>query len=375
MTVLHQLARVLILLPLLVVAQGEDEGGGFGELNDDQGGAKKDEAAAAAEAGKDGAKKAKKGKEDPWTTLPSPIPAVGGSPEADKAIADRATMVASLRSFCAGRGLAIAETQGRAVRLLLIGGVNADAKQLVEHADLALKGLETWTGEPKAFMREPMPADEVYTLAIFPDAGARDAFIDTAFAGGDTGLARKCGSLSFARGNFTDVRILPIARWWAVFSTSCAAIDAFHAERGQKKSPPWLREGLGCELQRLVCDQQVRMYSISYQENANVTLDGDWPKDIAKLLASKSQLVIPAGNVMLADTVGLPTEHYKQMWSLATCLKGMARNQRGPDNKLLRVFCATAQGKASYDAVKGAFELEDPGLTKVWHGWAAQGRK
>ncbi len=378
MSLLRQFARALMLLPVLALAPGaEDEAGGNSELNDPKKPAveKKDAAAkddAAVDKPKDG-KKAKKGKEDPWTTLPSPISAVGGSPEADKAIADRVTSLASLRSFCAGRGLAIAEHPGRAVRLLLIGGVQADAKQIVEHADLALKGLETWTGEPKIFMRDPMPADEIYTLAIFPDAGSRDAYIDTAFAGGDAGLAKKCGSLSFPRGNFTDPRILPIARWWAVFSATRASIDAFYSERG-KKPQVWLREGLACELQRLVCDKQVRMYSISYQENNNVTLDGDWHKDVAKLLQGKNQMLLTASNVMLADTIGLPTEHYKQMWSLATFLKGVGKNQRGPENKLLRVFCDTAKGTPARDAVKAAYEKEDPGLTNVWHAWAGQAK-
>ncbi|HYE06456.1 MAG TPA: hypothetical protein VEL07_13155 [Planctomycetota bacterium] len=372
MSPLSRLVRVLVLLPLLVLSTGaEDEAAGSSERNDPPRPAA-DATDAAAEKAKDG-KKAKKGKEDPWTTLPSPISAVGGSPEADKALGERVTTLASLRAYCAGRGLAIAEHPGRAVRLLLIGGVQADAKQIVEHADLALKGLETWTGEPKMFMREDMPADEIYTLAIFPDAGARDGFIDTAFAGGDIGLAKKCGSLSFARGNFTDTRILPIVRWWAVFSATRASIDAFYAERGRKPQV-WLREGLACELQRLVCDKQVRMYSISYQENVNVTLDGDWPKDVAKLLQGRSQMMLTASNVMLADTIGLPTEHYKQMWSLATFLKGVGKNQRGPENKLLRVFCDTAKGTPARDAVKAAYEQEDPGLTKAWHGWAAQAR-
>ena len=367
----HLLPLLVLLLAACAGGLVGEEGGGFGELGKDGDAGKKAKSAPAAKDKPEGTDKTEARKTGKAETA-SPVPPVGGSPEADKAVADRGGGLGRLRDYCKERNLAIAETTGKCVRLLLIGGVNADAKMLVEHADLALTGLETWTGQSGVFARDAMPAEEIYTLAIFPDAGTRDAYIDRGNSA-DAALAKKCGAVSFLRGNFTDPRILPIAKWWAVFATARSAIDAFYMERGQKPQV-WLREGLACELQRLICEKQVRMYSIAYQENSTVKLDGDWAKDVAKMIETKNQLLVPASSVMLMDVVGIPGEHYKQMWSLSTWLRGMAKSQKGGDNKLLKLFAETARGTPARDAVKAVYALEDPPLTQGWLAWAAQAK-
>ena len=77
---------------------------------------------------------------------------------------------------------------------------------------------------------------------------------------------------------------------------------------------------------------------------------------------------------MLMDVIGIPAEHYRQMWSLATFVRGLAKSQPGGDNKLLNLFAETARGTPARDAVKAVYALEDPPLTKAWLGWAAQAK-
>jgi hypothetical protein len=305
-----------------------------------------------------------------------PIPAPGLTPSGVNWMKSRGGVARSVRSFCQSKNIAFTEHGVGAVRVILAGAVTVKdpIKEIVEPGQMALEGLELWTGSQGQFPKAAATADETYHLCIFANDADMAAFIDAINPGQDNSMSKATLNTTYPRGLVGAAsKSLPILRWWSVYGTSCLALDAFFCERGATRAPPWLREGLGADLQRRVCENQVRIYTISYELSTS-KMDGDWAKDIAAMIAQKSKDMRPAGDVMLMDTIKLPGEYYKQMWSLASYVNNSAKAQKGPNNKLMQLFVEIINGQSSMRAVKNVYGKEDPALTKAWRAWAAQAK-
>jgi hypothetical protein len=296
-------------------------------------------------------------------------PAQSDSP--DNIVKNRTWAVSAVRKYCKNHDLAITEYGDGPVRLLLIGKVTIPdpMNEVIVPAELALDGLETWTGQQEQFRKHAMPQEECYNLCIFAEDDDFIGFINSITRAGQSGLSKYTLNTTFPRcAVCASSRSLPLLRWWSVYASSSLAINSYFLERGVTKPPTWLREGLCAELQRRVCGNKVRCYTISYEESHS-DMNGDWSKDVAEMVAQKSTMMRSAGDVMLMDTIKLPGEYYKQMWSLASYVTAQAHNQSGGDNKLMKLFSSLAAGTPSARAIKAVFGKEDPSLTNAWRGW------
>jgi hypothetical protein len=299
-----------------------------------------------------------------------PIPTPGGG-----WLKSRGSTISALRSFCTQRGLAIAEYGDGAVRVALVGGfpIKDPQKEIIEPALLCLEGLELWTGNQQQFLKKPMPDDEVYHLCFVADDGDISAFIDYLRPGMDNTLSKALHSVCALRCSIVSKNALPLLRWQAAYAASTLAMDAFFLERGARP-PPWLREGMAAELQRRVCQNEVRVYTIDYELSDVNNMTGDWSKAIAAMIGQRDKMLRPASEVMLMDVIKLPGKYYQQMWSLAAYVVNQSAAKKGPQNKLMWLFCDIINGKSSAQAVKTVYGKDGTDLTKAWQKWALQAK-
>src|SRR5205823_5816837 len=156
--------------------------------------------------------------------------------------------------------------------------------------------------------------------------------------GNDNTLEKGLHAVCALRCAITSTRSLPILKWESVYGASCMAIDGFFFERGSRP-PPWLREGLAADLQRRICANQVRVYTISYELSDQKDFSDDWAKAMARMIGQNDKMLRPASDVMLMEVIKLPGQYYQQMWSLTSYLNNQAAAQKGPQNKLMRLLC------------------------------------
>lgn len=312
-------------------------------------------------------------------------PAEAAKPAAEAAKPERKTVVNTnvlnaVGNWAKAKGVPIAQHGDGPVRMWIVGdGTAPDPKPVLALAAQTLEGLEIWTGRQQIFTRPQLPVEECYHLVLFAKDGDFEAWIDD---------LRKAGALPKPEGpdlikitkGFPGPRTMikclepvkPLINHYAVYSTAVMAIDAYYNSfPGDHRTPSWIREGLSADLQRLLCDNEVRCYTIAY-ENSKIDLRQDWAKTMADMLKKGDPKLIPAGGVVSLETISIPAEHYIQMWSFCTLIRTWAANKKGADNKLARLLEATAAGAESRTAIKQVFNKDEPGLTRAWHAFAQQ---
>lgn len=283
----------------------------------------------------------------------------------------------AIEAYATGKGLKITKYGAGPVRIWLVGGgAVKDADSLIATGEQVIQGLEVWTGKQGLFT--PTDDDGHYHIVLFGSDGDYNGWLDQMRKSGAIGqpegedLAKKLGGLPIPRGQVKVFqKVEPLMRHYVVYSVTTAAVDVFFRERGgDSRKHSWLREGLAAEMQRLLCDGQVRCYTITY-EDASIDLQQDWAKAMAQLIAKRDQTVRPTREVMAFTLIGMPAANYIQMWSLCTYMRLLGKNQKGPDNLFAKLLVSAASGTASDTAVKAVYGKEDPKLSRSWLDWAA----
>lgn len=310
-------------------------------------------------------------KEEPATPDPAAAEPAARGPVTHKPWSDE------LRAFCAERKLAIKEHGDLQVKLLLIGGAQAKAPDILRLAKQTLDGYELWSGQQEIFSRKVPVESETYHLVVFKNDADYIALIDhfrgkklMAAPEGTEDLAKKVAGFPQPRMMFSKQPIAEILpENWAIYSTSCLALDAFYSSRsGKRRGPAWIREGMAAEMQRLQCKGSIKCTTIAYEDNKEAAVD-NWPREVANMLSRHDPKLITASSAMRQQLDALAGAHYRQMWSLLAFVRQNCGTKKGPENKFLRLLVATAGGTDSVEAVKAILGVSDPGLTEKWHAW------
>lgn len=282
-----------------------------------------------------------------------------------------------LRAFCNERKIDIKEHGDLQVKLLLVGGAQAKADTILRLAKQTLDGYELWSGQQELFSRKVPVESETYHLVVFKNDGDYTALIDHFRAKnlmkppeGTEDLAKKLAGFPQPRMMFSKQ---PIAEFlpenWAIYSTSCLALDAFYSSRsGKRRGPAWIREGMAAEMQRLQCKGSIKCTTIAYEDNKEAAVD-NWPREVANMLSRHDPKLIKASSAMIMPLDALAGAHYRQMWSLLAFIRQNCGTKKGPENKFFRLLEATANGTDSPTAVKEILGVSDPKLTDTWHAW------
>ena len=282
-----------------------------------------------------------------------------------------------LRAFCGERKIAIAEQGDLQVKLLLVGGAQAKADVILRLAKQTLDGYELWSGQQELFSRKVPVAEETYHLVVFKNDADYSALIDHFRAKNLMKPPEPSGDLAKKLAGFPQPRMMfskqPIAELlpenWAIYSTSCLALDAFYSSRsGKRRGPAWIREGMAAEMQRLQCKGSIKCTTIAYEENKEAAVD-NWPRDVANMLSRRDAKLITANAAMNLPLDGLAGAHYRQMWSLLAFVRQNCGTKKGPENRFFRLLQATATGTDGATAVKEVLGMSDPKLTESWHAW------
>jgi hypothetical protein len=318
-------------------------------------------------------------KEEPEKKAEVPAPAaVAHGPVLHKPWSDE------LRAFCASHKLEIKEQGDLQVKLLVIGGGQMEkGTEMLRLAKQTLDGYELWSGQQETFTRKIPIESETYHLVVFKNDADYVKLIDyyrekklMPMPSGNVDLAKKLAGYPRPRMMFTkQSSVETVAENWAIYSTSCLAIDAFYAshnpqdpQKPQKRGPAWIREGMAAEMQRLQCKGSIRCTTIAYEENKEAGVD-NWPNEVANMIKRNDPKQITATAAMRLSLDALPGSHYRQMWSLLSFVRQNCGTKKGPDNKFLRLLIATADGTSSENAVKTILGASDPSLTQRWHEW------
>jgi len=282
----------------------------------------------------------------------------------------------AIAAYANAKGLKVTKYGAGAVRMWLVGdGAIPEVESLIATGELVVQGLEQWTGKQNLFT--PSDDDAHYHVVLFARDGDYTGWIDHMRSSGGMkapegeDLPKKLGGVPIARGQVKVLgKVATLMRHYVTYAVCTAAVDVFYSERGgDSRKHSWLREGLAAEMQRLLCDGQVRCYTITY-EDASINLQQDWAKAMAELISKKDQLVRPANEIMMFTLIQMPAAYYIQMWSLCTYVRLLGKNKKGPDNQFAKLLTATASGSASDNAVKAAFGSEDPKFSRAWREWA-----
>jgi hypothetical protein len=283
-----------------------------------------------------------------------------------------------LHAFCAARKLEIKEQGDLQIKLLLVGGAQAPkAAEMLRLAKQTLDGYELWSGQQEIFARKHPVAEETYHLVLFRNDADYVALIDDFRAkklmpppDGAEDLAKKVSGFPRPRMMFSkqaQVDIVP--ENWAIYSTSCLALDAFYfAHTGDKRGPAWIREGMAAEMQRLQCKGAIKCTTIAYEESKEAAVE-NWPREVASMIARHDPKLLTATEAMRQVLGSLAGAHYRQMWSLLAFVRQNCGTRKGPENKFLRLLQATAGGTDSESAVKSILGASDPALTESWRAW------
>lgn len=291
----------------------------------------------------------------------------------------------ALRVFAQRTGLKILEYGKGPVRIWWVchGEPMPDGDRRAQLGEKALQMLEDWFGKPGCFLRKPHPEGENYHVVLFEQAadavawihGAREAGLIPRLAQGEVDLQVATRNLNLPRVNSQNAEgFEPIYDHMIAYSVGALALDAWYrAETPEAHHPPrWLREGVTSELQRRICDRQVRVYTIEYELNST-PLDEDWHRVMVKMIQKRSPMLMSAEEVMAQELVSLKGEQYVQLWSFfALLLDGAAEKPK--QNRLLEVLRDTGHGLESKAAVKKAYGMADPRLTQLWRTWAQNRR-
>ncbi|HEX3132798.1 MAG TPA: hypothetical protein VHX44_04355 [Planctomycetota bacterium] len=282
-----------------------------------------------------------------------------------------------LRAFCAEHKIEIKEHGDLQVKLLLIGGAQAKAVDILRLAKQTLDGYELWSGQQELFSRKVPIESETYHLVVFKSDADYAALIDDFRAknlmkapDGTEDLAKKLAGFPQPRMMFSKQQIAEIVpENWAIYSTSCLALDAFYNSRSDKKrGPAWIREGMAAEMQRLQCKGSIKCTTIAYEDNKEAAVD-NWPREVANMLSRHDPKLITANSAMNLPIDSLAGAHYRQMWSLLAFVRQNCGTKKGPENKFFRLLEATATGTDSATAVKTILGISDPKLTEAWQAW------
>jgi hypothetical protein len=285
----------------------------------------------------------------------------------------------ALRAFCAARKLELKEHGDLQVKLLLVGGAQAKAEAILRMAKQTLDGYEAWTGQQEIFSKKVPVEDETYHLVVFRNDADYTALIDDLRAKqlleaptGAEDLAKKLAGFPRPRMMFSKQQIAELLpENWAIYSTSCLALDAFyvsHSDKPNKRGPAWIREGMAAEMQRLQCKGVIKCTTIAYEDNKEAAVD-NWPREVAGMIARRDPKLCTATDAMRFQLGGLAGAHYRQMWSLLSFVRMSCGAKKGPENKFLRLLQATATGTDSETAVKNILNAGDPTLTEQWRAW------
>lgn len=283
----------------------------------------------------------------------------------------------AIAAYANAKGLKLTKYGAGAVRLWLVGdGAIAEAESLISTSEQVLQGLEQWTGKQSLFT--PSDDDGHFHIVLFASEGDYTGWIDQMRSSGAMSapegedLVKKLGGVPIPRGQVKVLgKVATLMRHYVTYAVCTAAVDVFFNERGgDSRTHSWLREGLAAEMQRLLCDGQVRCYTITY-EDASINLQQDWAKAMIDLMTKRDQAVRPASEIMMFSLIRMPAANYIQMWSLCTYVRLLGKNKKGPDNLFAKLLVAAASGIASDSAVKAAFGSEDPKLSRAWREWAS----
>ena len=285
-----------------------------------------------------------------------------------------------LRAFCQHAKLAWNVEGTGAFRIVWAGNAKAPAPNMAETGVKALALLEQWTGKTAAFVPEPLTEDRVCWMVVFPDRGVVNALVD-GLRMKDADLIKKIGSFSMpGRVGITNLEGLrkEVALHRSAYYAAVLAIDGWYAGNPEQADKPLkpctlLREGIAAEVQRATCSD-IRVTTVSY-EIGDQRSEGTWAKRIKLLLAGKvpSYRAVPVRDAIDCSLDAMPISTYQEIWSVFCYLRDITpRAKKGEDNKLMKLFRATARESSASNAVHQVYGSGEPKLTQAWAAWAQQ---
>lgn len=298
---------------------------------------------------------------------PKPAPAAAPAPAAPPTIDQ-------VRAFCASANLAVAVEGAGPFRILWVGGAKAAVPGMVDAGTKALALLEQWTGKTGEFSPDPVAEGQVCWLVALPSRDAQNRLIDgMRLSGGD--LIHKVASFSLPG------RVLiagpeavrkEIALHQSAYTAAVLAIDGWYAAN-KGKPATLLREGVAAEVQRQIC-ADIRATTVSYEIGDRAS-EGTWPKRIKQLIAGKipNYRAVPVRDAIDAGLEAMPISTYQEIWSVFCYLRDSTpKAKKGEDNKLMKLFRATATGASASTAVQQVYGAAEPKITQAWAAWAQQ---
>ncbi len=289
----------------------------------------------------------------------------------------------------ASAGLTSRVLRGRNVVIELVGGATMTAPEKgLELADLAMRGLDQWTGDQGLFSGA-VEDDERHWLVYMPDEGVFDRFLDHLYANGvgrprGEDLARSLKTVNFLRFRVTTAtkadRTNPHQ---FIYSAVCSAIDTYYVEyspeelrkEGAAQAPAWIREGINAEMQRLLTpDKAIRCTTISYEMSDPQGVTVNWAADVRQYIQGangkyKGKL-LPANQVMILTLTKLDPIQYRQLWSWCGYVRAQSGTVKGEQNRFFQVIRSTAAGETSGTAIHRIFGWKDPAMSNAWVQWA-----
>jgi hypothetical protein len=266
------------------------------------------------------------------------------------------------------------------------GGFNADA--VAAAGAKALQGPEQWTGQNSVFAGKAIPDDEVQYLVLFDSNKTFDRSLTDMRAkhewlrhdGGGDDLTAELRSLGGSKVSITTIERVQASRaiHFAIHTAVKQALGTFIREQSGNRNarfPASVTEGLNAELQRIIPDGDPRVLwkTVSYENNSG-SGSTDWDALLRNAIKEKDKNLEKASEVFEFDLLARPAVQYTQMWSLMRFFVQGAKNKKGDGNKLLLMLQSLASGASSAEAVKSAYRMEDPRLTRTWYQWVVRGR-
>ena len=304
-------------------------------------------------------------------------------PEGPKLLSNK-QMMEMVRAYVSSQKVPHKTFGKGAFRIMLVGGqTGLDPQAMIQAAQTAMVGLDTWTGKT-GILPLDRTADDLCTWVVILENKQRfDHFLKEVrkkhpsmrHNGEGEDLTAQLRTMNLGRVTITNAdKVVPgNSIHYAIYTAANQAIDTFFSERGVERHyrPAWLREGLNAELQRLIPEQKdlVLWRTIAYENSKGGAVE-DWNKALAKAIKEKDRQLYNASGIMTSELISLPAINYIQLWSFTKYLVAQGRSQKGEKNKMHQLLVKLGEGRDSEKAVHEVFKKKEPGLSSAWLRWA-----
>jgi hypothetical protein len=312
-----------------------------------------------------------------------PVPAsqsvpVSNSSAPDANLNTNTRMVEWIVTSAQKHGLKLRQWGHGRVRFITVDDPAVDLTEALTLANQCMIKMEKITGDQDTFISKAPTAEQIFYLVLYntrdevitlsDELQAQHAFVPL----GGENLVPKYPTYPLPHGGVGSLeQIGGTLPEWAVSMTAEAMMESFFTARSNGKlAPSWLREGLAADMQQVICERIV--WTLVAIQDKPAIISNDWYVDVHKIMASHSSSKMTADELLSMNVGELFRGPYQQLWSLATYMRLLAKEQIGPLNKLRQIMDLVADGTSSPHAVDTVLRCDDGQLTSAWREWALE---